>query len=346
MKSRKKIGTYQKNGPSILLVEGLWGAGKSTLISYIRARYRVLFVSEPNFQTSRIKTGISEWYKKQHQNRLKNALEYVRCGEHVVMERSILSSAAFYYAKYAKMPSWFDLSRSPLLSIPCLYIVFLYTDKRTFMRNARYIKDESVRAAIKSHGSFYENYLDFFKKIGLSVLFIESGVYPRSKSIDSYFRKIFQTKMKSKFQEVTHHCSSAVVLFKNKLLIIYSRKHRQFTLPQGHQKNGEGPEQTIFREITEETGYMDLDLIRHLRTYSFRFHIGSAVIRKCIDCYLIMLKSLRSTKKRLEDHETYKNFLVSREAGLRMLNWPEDRENVMRAYDIYTKKPRLLRKRG
>lgn len=345
MKSKKKIGAYYKSKPSILLVEGLWGAGKSTLISHIRARYPVLYIPEPNFQTSGIKTGISEWYKKQHQNRLKKVLEYVKCGEHIVMERSILSSVAFYYAKHGKMPSWFDLPKS-LFSIPHLYIVFLYTDKHTFIKNAKYIKDRGIRTAIKKHRSFYENYLEFFKKICPNVLFIESGMYMRPRFADPYFRKIFHTETKSKFKEVIYRCSSAVVVYKNKLLIIYSRKHKQFTLPQGHRKNGESPVQTIFREITEETGYTDLDLICHIRTYSFRFYSGGIVIRKSIHCYLIELKSLHSTKKRLEKHEAYKNFFVDRNVGLRMLNWPEDRENVMCAYDILSaKKSRLLWKR-
>lgn len=315
--------------PSILLIEGLWGAGKSTLISRIRSRYPVLFIPEPNFQTSRVKKNISEWYKNQHQNRLKTALKYTRNGEQVVMERSILSNAAFYYAKRRKFPSWFNESKLSLQSVPRLHIVLLYPDKQIFREGVKFIKDRSVRRAIENYARFYDNYVDFYKKNGLNIIFIKKNTNSSFNKIDSIFDKIFKKKIRSKYQERVHRCSSAVVIFNKKILILYSQRHKQFTLPQGHQKSGESSIETIKREIAEETGFTDLNVIQLIRTYDFRFYIKSGVIRKSVTCYLVELKSLASSGKHMETHEVYKNYFVDYDDALRKLNWPEDRENIL-----------------
>lgn len=315
--------------PSILLIEGLWGTGKSTLISRIRSRYPVLFIPEPNFQTSRIKKNISEWYKVQHQNRLKTALKYTQNGEQVIMERSILSNAAFYYAKRCKFPSWFNESKLSLLSVPRLHIVLLYSNKETFKKRVRFIKDRSVRHSIENNEHFYDNYIDFYKKIGLNVIFVKNHNNSSLKKINSIFDKILEKKTQSRYQEQVHHCSSAVVTFNKKILILYSQRHKQFTLPQGHQKSGESSIETITREIAEETGFTDLNVIRPIRSYSFRFYINGGITRKSVICYLVELKSLAFSGKRMETHEAYKNYFVDCDDALRKLNWPEDRENIL-----------------
>jgi 8-oxo-dGTP pyrophosphatase MutT (NUDIX family)/thymidylate kinase len=321
--------------PSILLIEGLWGAGKSTLISRIRSRYPVLFIPEPNFQTSRIKKNISEWYKVQHQNRLKTALKYAQNGEQVVMERSILSNAAFHYAKRCKFPSWLNKSTLSLQSIPCLHIVLLYPDKQTFKKRVRFIKDRSVRRAIESNEHFYDNYIDFYKKIGLNVIFVKNHNSSLNKKVDSIFDKMLEKKIRSKYRERVYHCSSAVVTFKKKILILYSQRYKQFTLPQGHQKSGESSIETITREIAEETGFTDLNVIRLVRKYDFRFYINGGVTRKSVTCYLVELKSLASSEKSMETHEAYKNYIVDYDDALQKLNWPEDRENILSVQNKY-----------
>lgn len=321
--------------PSILLIEGLWGAGKSTLISRIRSEYPVLFIPEPNFQTSRIKKNISEWYKVQHQNRLKKALKYVQNGEQVVMERSILSNAAFYYAKRCKFPSWFNKSKLSLQSVPHLHIILLYSDRQTFKKRVRFIKDRSVRRAIENNERFYDNYIDFYKKIGLNVIFVKNHNNSSFNKIDSIFNKILEKKTRSRYQEQIHHCSSAVITFNKKILILYSQRHKQFTLPQGHQKSGESSIETITREIAEETGFTDLNVIRPIRSYSFRFYINGRVTRKSVICYLVELKSLASSRKHMETHEAYKNYFINRDDALRKLNWPEDRENILSVQNKY-----------
>jgi len=335
MKSNNINHASKHHTPNILLIEGLWGAGKSTLISRIRSRYPVLFIPEPNFQTSRIKKSISEWYKAQHQDRLKTALKYTQNGEQVIMERSILSNAAFYYAKRHKFPSWFNESRLFLQSIPKLHIAFLYSDKQTFNKRVKFIKDRSVRRAIENHEHFYNNYIEFYKKVGLNIIFIKNHSNLSFAELDSIFNKILEKKTQSRYQEQVHYCSSAVVTFNKKILILYSQKHKQFTFPQGHQKSGESSIETIKREIAEESGFIDLKVIRPIRTYDFRFYINGSVTKKSIVCYLVELKSLASAGKSMETHEAYKNYFVDRDDALRKLNWPEDRDNILSVHNKY-----------
>src|SRR3989344_8593401 len=131
----------QKKLPSIVVIEGFWGVGKSTLITNIRQSYPVLFIPEPNYISAGIKTGISEWYQGQHNKRMKLAKKYIKFGENVILERSILSSAAFYYARYGFAPKWFNFTKSNITTLSNLHVFLLHIDKKSFLNNVSEIKD-------------------------------------------------------------------------------------------------------------------------------------------------------------------------------------------------------------
>ena len=85
----------------------------------------------------------------------------------MVLERSILSSAAFHYVRYRSTPRWFAVASKALNEFASLQILFLVYNQATFRQHSVLIKDRSIRRVIVARGErvFYRKYLQFFKEI-------------------------------------------------------------------------------------------------------------------------------------------------------------------------------------
>jgi bis(5'-nucleosidyl)-tetraphosphatase len=333
----------QKKLPKIIVIEGFWGAGKSTLITSIRRKFPVLFIPEPNFLSAGIKSNISQWYKLQHKKRMDLAKTYIEYGEDTILERSILSSAAFYYAQHGSVPKWFNHVKSQLRTMSNLHILFLYKDKKGFLKNALDIKDKDVKLAISKHKEFYNNYLDFFTKvapklIGPKIICIKvSEKKQLPANTMKYLKKLLDNgprHVKRKLEEIKAYCASAIIFYGDKFLLIYSKKHGHFSFPQGHRENGENLNQTVLREIKEETGFNDLEIITPIDTDDYRFYDKGKITRKIIKCFLVKLRSLKRSKKQFEAHESYTNHFFPSQNVLKKINWAEDKRMMMRAQEI------------
>jgi len=91
----------QPDNPIIL--EGLWGLGKSQLAHAYSHKYNYELVSEPlhtNHPESKVFKDLSDWYVKAH----KKQEFYLNKSLPVIMERSILSTFAFLYALKRPVP--------------------------------------------------------------------------------------------------------------------------------------------------------------------------------------------------------------------------------------------------
>ena len=271
---------------------------------------------------------------------MKLAKEYVQYGENTILERSILSSVAFYYAQHRSVPAWFESIKSELFSMPNLHILFLYNDKESFISSLPEIKDKSVVSAIIKHEDFYKNYLHFFSKIApeligqkITCLKILKTKRPPA-SINKYINGLLGDNNqfpKRKLIEVEAHCASAIIFHDDKFLLLYSKKHKDFSFPQGHCEKGENLTQTITREIIEETGFIDFKIIKPMTSYGYRFYDNGKITHKIITCFLVKLISLKKTKKSLELHESYTNHFINTDNVMKKLNWAEDKKMMLRA---------------
>jgi len=94
----------QKLSQNPIIIEGLWGLGKTELAKRFCARHGYTLFPEP-FHTLEHHTvlpaDIDEWYVNMHQHRF---AEFLGHREPALMERSALSSFAFAYALKKKMP--------------------------------------------------------------------------------------------------------------------------------------------------------------------------------------------------------------------------------------------------
>jgi 8-oxo-dGTP pyrophosphatase MutT (NUDIX family) len=105
-------------------------------------------------------------------------------------------------------------------------------------------------------------------------------------------------------------------------------------LPKGHIREGESRESCAQREVTEESGYAELEILADLgdRDVEFEWQ-GQHIIRK--ECYFLMrLLGERSMPRRLGESQFVPLWLPWEQALVR-LTFEAERDAVRRAWDVW-----------
>lgn len=149
--------------PKIIIVEGFWGMGKTKLIDYLVKKFNYFSIPEPNHVTENIRKDISRWYYKKHLERLSEAIKKIE--QKIVMERSVISSVAFDYAKTNKLPPNYQKNLKKIRKLKDFLVIFLYGNKNFVRKKAFGLKDFSVKRQLLNNPNFYRNYINFYKNI-------------------------------------------------------------------------------------------------------------------------------------------------------------------------------------
>jgi 8-oxo-dGTP pyrophosphatase MutT (NUDIX family) len=116
------------------------------------------------------------------------------------------------------------------------------------------------------------------------------------------------------------------------VLLLIKPSHDEVRLPKGHIKPGESPEAAALREVGEESGYDDLEVVANLGEQLVAFPLGKQAIRRTEYYFLIQLRSRQRTD-RPEVDEKFFPIWVSWEEALEHLTFEAEREWVRRARD-------------
>ena len=97
---------------------------------------------------------------------------------------------------------------------------------------------------------------------------------------------------------------AAIVYNENEYLLLkYGLGHWEFV--KGHKEKNESDEQTILRELDEETGINDAIIVKGFKgKYDYHFTFKNQRIHKYVTCYLI--KSFSKNVKISYEHEDYR----------------------------------------
>lgn len=156
---------YSESYPKVYIIEGFWGAGKTTLINEMSRIKGFTTLSEPDHLAEKIDKDVSAWYLSQHDKRLELALRHIADGNNIVMERSSISNIAFYYAVNGELPTWSNMVLDKVNSIENMRMIYLDTTKIVAIRNALLqVRDKNVLNFLKD-SSFYDRYSHFYKTI-------------------------------------------------------------------------------------------------------------------------------------------------------------------------------------
>jgi len=104
------------------------------------------------------------------------------------------------------------------------------------------------------------------------------------------------------------HVSAGGVLYdprQEKVYLIYKKERDEWLLPKGHIKDGEGVEEAAMREIKEEAGYSDVELVKNglLGKTEFKFEFKGEKAFKVVYYYLakLLTDDFVETKERRDE---------------------------------------------
>lgn len=116
----------------------------------------------------------------------------------------------------------------------------------------------------------------------------------------------------------TRECVTGIILSKNgdKVLVLRRKKDGMHVFPGGGVEEGESPAAAMMREVREETGYTDFEIVRVVapRLYGHGYKAHKDV--NCFDpdtVFEIRLKSEKREAMTEEEHQTHEVFLVEKE---------------------------------
>ena len=126
---------------------------------------------------------------------------------------------------------------------------------------------------------------------------------------------------------------------KYELLVIHRVKllgEEKYVLPKGHQEGNETLEETARREVAEETGYLDIEIIKKIGINDYILSWNKDV-HKTDNYFLAILKSEKQTHQELTKAESDSKMEVlwtDWEDGLKILSW-ENLDGVFEKIEKY-----------
>lgn len=167
-----------------IIIEGFWHVGKTSLAKHIAKKFpQYKLLPEPDHQDYNISsTDAGAWYIKQHGLREQEFFSNIKKNQPCVIERSIISTAAYSYAAQEDFAIAFQELENFSKSFQQIkgqnkpLVVFLYQkpedilNREYDLRNQNIIEKLSNPDFVKRYDYFYRTILPF--KYGITPLFI------------------------------------------------------------------------------------------------------------------------------------------------------------------------------
>ena len=101
----------------------------------------------------------------------------------------------------------------------------------------------------------------------------------------------------------SHHYAAAggVVVHNNRVLILHRMNGNDMRLPKGEIEAGESAQEAALREVCEETGYADLEIVKDLGAQTVSFEYRNECVYREERYFLMRLRSFERTERPVKD---------------------------------------------
>lgn len=123
---------------------------------------------------------------------------------------------------------------------------------------------------------------------------------------------------------IEYTTGGGVVLHKGKMLLLERPARKEIRLPKGHVDPGETVEETALREVSEETGYGDLEIVHDLGVRVVEFDHQDDHYRRREHYFVMRLASERRVARSPEDEEQFRIWWAAAQTAPEMLTFPAE----------------------
>jgi 8-oxo-dGTP pyrophosphatase MutT (NUDIX family) len=102
--------------------------------------------------------------------------------------------------------------------------------------------------------------------------------------------------------DIVHfNAAGGVLVDRDRVLLLRTARYSDLRLPKGHIRDGESPREAALREVAEESGYGDLEIVADLGEQDVEFDIGDRHIIRHEHYFVMCLRSPRQIARPPED---------------------------------------------
>lgn len=102
-------------------------------------------------------------------------------------------------------------------------------------------------------------------------------------------------------QTIYYEAAGGVVIHRGQMLLLDRPERNEVRLPKGHLDPGETPEMAALREVAEESGYADLEIVQTLGDCDVEYNDGARHVVRTEHYFVMRLRSERTMTRSEKD---------------------------------------------
>ena len=100
---------------------------------------------------------------------------------------------------------------------------------------------------------------------------------------------------------VRYEAAGGILVDGDRVLLLRTARYGDLRLPKGHIQDGESPREAALREVVEESGYADLEIVADLGEQDAEFDAGGQHVIRHEYYYVMRLRSRRQVARAPEE---------------------------------------------
>jgi len=141
---------------------------------------------------------------------------------------------------------------------------------------------------------------------------------------------------------IEHQFSAGGVVIKKEKneprILLIKDSYGHWIWPKGHIEKGESAEEAALREVSEETGLMNIEIVEKIGKQQYYFTLEGQKIFKTVTIFLLKGAPDEALKPQVEEIEDAKWF--SAEKALQTIEYEGSRAHLQKAIDTFKRKYR------